>query len=133
MPQSLGVHDEAQWRKLRSRPWSGAVMITAPDERGRPQQLRMILGDAVPLWLSTINPAKVAFEVRAKLDLYQCEAAKVLAAWFLGPKEERLARMADLDRRLAIAEHDRDRLALEVTQMGLQILHLKAEVYDAKA
>lgn len=76
-------------------------MIVTPDKNGRPQRLAMIPIEAVPMWLATIRPSKVAFAVRAKLEAYQMEVARVLAAWFLGPQEERLERMRQLDDELA--------------------------------
>lgn len=100
MCASLGVSYTTQYRKLREAAWGGVLIMSTPDERGRTQRLAMIPLDAVPMWLATIHPAKVAFEVRVKLEVYQVEAGKVLAAWFHGPISERLARMAALDREL---------------------------------
>lgn len=96
--KSLGVAFQPQLRKLQSIIWGGVTIMVWPDKRGRPQQLAMISLDAVPMWLATIHPSKVAFAVRIKLESYQLEAAMVLAAWFNGPTVDRIARMASLDR-----------------------------------
>ena len=80
---SIGVDFSTQLRKLKGLSWSGVVIMTTPDERGRPQAHTMIPVDSMPMWLATINVNKVAPELRGKIELYQCEARQVLADWFL--------------------------------------------------
>ena len=80
---SLGLDYATQYRKLRAAHWAGIVIMTMPDERGRPQGHATIPVDSLPMWMATINPRKVAPELRPKIELYQREAKQVLADWFL--------------------------------------------------
>lgn len=98
--ESIGVDVEPQRKKLRTVRWGQTVMMTGWDETGRRHRLAMISLRAVPMLLATIHPSKVAFSVRMKLEAYQLEAAMVLDAWFNGPKDSRLERMAELDQKV---------------------------------
>lgn len=65
--KSLGMDKDSQVRKLKGRKWCEFVDLTAPDERGRPQQLTMIDLESLPMWLATINVVNVREEIKPKL------------------------------------------------------------------
>jgi hypothetical protein len=50
------------------------------------------------MWLTTVNPVNCSEEVQPRLERFQCKAAEVLAAHFLGAPEmrQRLAAMFGL-------------------------------------
>jgi len=81
---SLGVDVNSQRQKLANCAWATTAIITAVAEDGKSRQLTMIDLESLPMWLVTINPGKVAPEIREKLVRYQKEAKAVLSAWFLG-------------------------------------------------
>lgn len=106
--ESLGLSDLPQKRKLRSSAWARDTIMVSLDTKGARQKTYMIDLDSLPMWLTTIHPAKVAFETRSKLEAFQREAKSVLSAWFLGPASSHaeLAReFAETRKRL---ELDRD-------------------------
>lgn len=83
---ALGVDRKTQLRKLAVRPWATIADIATVDTAGRSQIMSMISLRALPMWLATISPTKVAPEVREKLAVYQTECAEVLADHYLGPR-----------------------------------------------
>lgn len=82
--ENLGADFSGQLAKLKKTCWAGIRLIPTPDERGRLQEHAVIAVDLLPMWLATIHPGKVAPEIRAKIELYQIEAADVLARHFMG-------------------------------------------------
>lgn len=80
---ALGLADQAQATKLKAKPWAGTTMIVAPS-RGGPQEMFCVDLDSLPMWLATIEPARVRKEARPKLVIYQKECARVLRDHFFG-------------------------------------------------
>ena len=82
----LGVDVEGQRKKLKKQAWATTDMMSVVAEDGKGRELAMIALKSLPQWLVTIYASKVKPELRAKLALFQKEAADVLAAHFLGRK-----------------------------------------------
>lgn len=89
MCESLGLDPDSQRQKLQKRPWSNTVMMAVMDKTGRKFEMTMLHLDSVPMWLATIETSRVKVEIRTKLELYQKEAAKVLADHFLDRRPAR--------------------------------------------
>jgi hypothetical protein len=81
---ALGVAANMQIAKLKGKPWAGGMMIISPSDGG-PQSTFCLPLRALPMWLATIEPSRVAESVRAKLERYQVECADALADYFFGP------------------------------------------------
>lgn len=79
----LGVDADTQARKLRGKPWATTVIITAVADDGKVREMVAIPLRAVPLWLATIHPGKVAPSARPMLEAFQAEACDVLYRHFL--------------------------------------------------
>ena len=80
MCEALGLDDRSQRRRIQShtilsKGYQRGVILTP--HRGQ-QQAGMLRVDLVPLWLSSLSTNSVKEEIRAKLEKYQEEAAKVL-------------------------------------------------------
>ena len=80
---ALDIDTRAQLRKLRGKAWACVVIMTT-QVGGQGRELATVPLDALPMWLATIEPSKVAKAVRAKLASFQTECARVLADHFLG-------------------------------------------------
>jgi hypothetical protein len=83
--RGLGVDFATQLRKLKADSTMGVVMMPTPSPGGE-QETACLPLRALPLWLATIHPSKVAEPVREKLLAYRREAADVLADHFIGPR-----------------------------------------------
>jgi hypothetical protein len=112
----LGLDVEGQRKKLKSKAWAGAEMISVPSPGGA-QTTYCIDLDSLPMWLATIEVAKVNASIREKLVRYQKEAARVLAEHFL-PRPSGLAKveapavdLAPIVTRLDVFEAKLDALA----------------------
>lgn len=83
MCEALGLDFSRQLQKLKAKPWAtvGFMSTVAADGKGR--DVSCLHLDSVPMWLATIEPSRVKPEVRPKLELYQKEAARVLAEHFV--------------------------------------------------
>lgn len=81
---ALGLSADAQRVKLQDKPWATTAMIAVVAEDLKRRELAMIDLDSLPMWLATIEPARVAPESRERLELYQVEAARVLRDHFFG-------------------------------------------------
>ncbi len=82
--ENLGIAVQAQHRKLTGKPWACITEMVIHDVTGRQQVATMIDLFSLPAWLFSIDARKVNDGVRGKLVQYQNEAAKVLAAHFVG-------------------------------------------------
>lgn len=80
---ALGIDTDSQRQKLRGKPWATTVIITVVAEDGKTRGMLALPLRALPMWLATINPSKVAPEARPMLESYQREAAEVLFRHFL--------------------------------------------------
>ncbi len=80
--ESLGLQAHGQAEKLAEKAWAVTQMkcVTAPD--GKNYEMLCIHLDCVPMWLATIEPSRVAEEVRPKLVVFQKECARVLRDYF---------------------------------------------------
>lgn len=86
--ESLGLSVDAQRVKLGAKPWAVTAMIAATGPDGKTYDTFALHLDSVPMWLATIEPARVAESVREKLIAYQREAARVLRDHFFGRPAE---------------------------------------------
>lgn len=91
---ALGVDYSGQLAKLKTKPWATVGFISMVAGDGRDREQAFIDLDGLPMWLATIEPARVAERVRPMLVLYQREAARVLRDHFFGarPHRDALAR-----------------------------------------
>jgi len=80
--ESLGIAAQSQLTKLRGASWACVTIIVTHDDSGRSQELSLIELNSLPMWLATINPGKVAPEIREKLRQYQAECRDALARHF---------------------------------------------------
>lgn len=85
--EALGIDPDGQRRKLQGKPWAVTEMISATGPDGKLYEMFALHLDCLPMWLATIDAKRVKEEMRPKLELYQREAAKVLADHFFGRKE----------------------------------------------
>lgn len=83
--EGMGLAWQSQLAKLKSHPIlsKGVTDIVIPSSGG-PQSTVAISLNKLNFWLATIQPNKVAPEIRAKVVLYQEECAEVLFAHFGG-------------------------------------------------
>jgi hypothetical protein len=88
MCENLGLQPHNQAEKLKAKPWATTLLISVVAEDGKQREVTALHLDCVPMWLATIEPSRVKATLRAKLALYQREAARVLAEHFLGPRNE---------------------------------------------
>ena len=83
--EAIGVARQPQVRKIRehhvlAKGYSGGTIMIPPGPRGGGgrQRAGLLRVDLVPLWLSGLDTRRVKEGVRAKLERYQEEVAKVL-------------------------------------------------------
>lgn len=81
---ALGLDSRVQRDKLKEHMTlsKGCTLWDIPSNGGI-QETYVIELDFLPLWLASINPAKVKEEIREKLIKYQLKAKDVLAAAFI--------------------------------------------------
>lgn len=87
--EALGIDAKSQRQKLRGKPWACEVIITSQipgDDQAR--RVFCIPLRALPMWLATIHPGKVAPSARPMLEAFQAEACDVLYRHFLGPSTD---------------------------------------------
>lgn len=87
--EGLAIAHQPQFAKLKGRPWARVTFIVTHDTSGRRQQAAMIHLDALPMWLATIEPSRVAEAARPRLELFQIECARVLRDHFFGKPKAR--------------------------------------------
>lgn len=99
--EAIGIDVESQRKKLASKTWATAVLITAVAEDGRPREMTMIDRRTFTMWLATIDTSRVADTARPVVEAFQTEAADALDAYFheggaINPNanEDQLARLA---------------------------------------
>ncbi len=83
----LGLDAAAQQRRLRDdrrAPWATTAMTTVVAGDGRNREMFCLDLESLPMWLATIDVARVTDAVRPKVIRYQRECARVLADHFLG-------------------------------------------------
>ena len=82
--ESLDLGYASQTQKLKGKPWATVTTIVTVAEDGKSREMMALHLDALPMWLATIDAARVAPTVRAKIERYQVEAARVLRDHFFG-------------------------------------------------
>jgi hypothetical protein len=95
---ALGLNYNAIQNRIRRTEWArkGSVMMTVPTAGG-PQQAFCLDIRKVPMLLATIDASRVRPDIRAKVELYQEEAAEALADRFLGRRGETNERIRSLE------------------------------------
>lgn len=144
--ERLGLDPDTQARKLRGKAWACTVIMTVQipgDDQTR--GVACLPLRALPMWLATINPGKVAPDARPMLEAYQAEACDVLYRHFLGGANQgaqldpSLARtisgkIADLEARVSeqraqirrLQDHKRRTLTRsETTALRYRLKHLE--------
>jgi hypothetical protein len=81
--EALGLDHRTQLSKLRQSRWASVAKFTTETDAG-PRIAQCIPLKALPMWLATIDAARVAPHVRPKIERYQLEAADALHAYFFG-------------------------------------------------
>lgn len=79
--EALGIDTESQRKKLKSKPWTCSVMITA-QVSGQGRETYMIDRRTLTMWLATIDTNRVSEAARPTLEAYQLEAADALDRYF---------------------------------------------------
>jgi len=85
--EALGVAEQRQLTKLKTRKWAGVTKMVTTGSDGKRYMTSVISLSAFPMWLSIISPNKVKPEARGTLERFQAEATEVLANHFVGPKK----------------------------------------------
>ncbi|MCP4498511.1 MAG: hypothetical protein GY822_00900 [Deltaproteobacteria bacterium] len=57
----LGINPDSQRKKLKTKPWATAVMITSRGSDGKQREMMFISENTVPMWLATINGKGFSF------------------------------------------------------------------------
>lgn len=86
--ENLGIAVESQLVKLKSKDWAVMTEIVMTGLDGKQYSMSCVDLDTLPGWLFSIDARKVKPAIRQKLVQYQREAARVLADFFFGKKEE---------------------------------------------
>jgi len=81
---ALGLDMGGQLVKLKGKPWAVMEIISMTASDSKKYSTSCIALRSLPMWLATIEPTRVAVEVRVKLERYQLECAEALANHFLG-------------------------------------------------
>lgn len=89
--ESLELGYASQTQKLKGKPWATVTTIVTVAEDGKPREMLALHLDALPMWLATIDAGRVAPAVRAKIERYQVEAARVLRDHFFGRPQPTVA------------------------------------------
>lgn len=130
--EALGIDTDTQARKLRGKPWACPVIMTAQipgDDQAR--RVFCIPLRALPMWLATIHPGKVAPSARPMLEAFQAEACDVLYRHFaggpstgLGVLETQAAEVARLRGQMASLAADADELKRKLAAVGRGLVAL---------
>jgi len=123
--ESIDIAPAVQLRKLVGKPWAVLTMMVTTGPDGKSYQTQCIHVDSLPMWLATIDAARVSEAARPMLTAYQTEAARVLRDHFLGgpiqsppPAPEPLALAMSSERKAELAyllgAHIKNDMAREV-------------------
>ena len=82
--ENLGIDRRGQQAKLQTKEWATGELISLVAADGRRRDVYCLDLDALPMWLATIEPARVKEALRPKLVAYQKKAALVLRDHFIG-------------------------------------------------
>jgi hypothetical protein len=79
----LGVSHRTQFRSVRADPaLSDLLLLVKIDIMGTPQEVNVIVAEAIPMWLANIHESKVSPEARETLAEFQRVAVQTLRAFF---------------------------------------------------
>lgn len=130
--EALGVMLNGQLQKLKGKRWAVMQFICTTGPDGKSYEAACISLRALPQWLNSIEPSRVAPHVRPKLELYQDECADVLADHFLG-KRGMSAEMVALAQalpmvlaQLAEAKAATDALSAKYDEQAIELAAVKA-------
>jgi hypothetical protein len=79
---ALGINADGQRVKLKAQPWATTEMISVIDPAGMPRPAFFIDAESFPMWMATIDIARVGPNAAKVLLAFQCEAKRVLAEHF---------------------------------------------------
>ncbi|MBM6712166.1 hypothetical protein H9X90_15750, partial [Faecalicatena contorta] len=82
--ESIDLSFSPQLSKLKNKPWAVMTMIVTTAADGKNYESACIHVDSLPMWLATIDAARVSEAARPMLTAYQTEAARVLRDHFIG-------------------------------------------------
>ena len=127
--QGLGLHVDAQHKKLQAKPWATIRLIRTVAADRKEREILCIDLDSLPMWLATLEPGRVKSSARSVLVAYQKEAARVLRDHFLGRQassaplaqvaSQEAVALAALEKEVLGLRRDLKRLALP-TSAGLE-------------
>jgi len=80
----LGIASSNQIVKLKKAPWAVGMDIISTGPDGKEYEHFCLSVDSTPMWLATIQTARVNPKVKTKLIQFQKLAAKALADWAYG-------------------------------------------------
>lgn len=107
----LGVAEQSQLAKLKTKPWAVVTMIVTTASDGKNYDTSCVSLKSLPMWLATIDASRVAKRIRPKLESLQIECHDVLSAYFFkggavnpGITQEQADELAALANR-ALSEH----------------------------
>lgn len=89
--ENMGLDWQSQATKFRANKERWGVVIIATPSKGGEQQSTCMPVRKLPAWLNSINPKKVAPELRAKIELYQAESDDALWNYWMHGRAERPA------------------------------------------
>lgn len=81
--EELGLDADSQAKRLRKSAWATTVEMTVVAGDGKERGMSFISARALPMWMATIQVAKVSPGLQPRLRAYQLEAAEVLARAFM--------------------------------------------------
>lgn len=87
--ENMGLDWQSQATKFRANKDRWGVVIIATPSKGGEQQSTCMPVRKLPAWLNSINPKKVAPELRAKIALYQAESDDALWDYWMNGRAER--------------------------------------------
>lgn len=87
--ENMGLDWQSQATKFRANKERWGVVIIATPSKGGEQQSTCMPVRKLPAWLNSINPKKVAPELRAKIELYQAESDDALWNYWMHGRAER--------------------------------------------
>ena len=87
--ENMGLDWQSQAAKFRANKDRWGVVIIATPSNGGEQQSTCLPVRKLPSYLNSINPKKVAPELRAKIELYQAESDDALWNYWMHGRAER--------------------------------------------
>lgn len=125
--EAMGIDHRGQKQRLDRAPWATGCVMHLVDEAtdGKQREMFCLRIEKVGMWLATIETSRIADPAaRAKIELWQCEAADVLDRWWRGAAFVRPAEVipSPVDSLGRLEEWVKMRRAQEVHGEALDIL-----------